>query len=68
MEEMSATVVPMGTLALIFALSSILIFVRKVSNARQAEKTIEKRTFSKRNEKTVSLEEQKKRLELLLKK
>ena len=68
MEEMSTTIVPLGSLALLFALISILLFLRKASIARQADESIKNRMEAKRNEKTESLEEQKKRLELLLKK
>ena len=68
MEEMSTTIVPLGSLALLFAVISILVFLRKASIARQADETIKNRMEAKRNEKTESLEEQKKRLELLLKK
>ena len=68
MEEMSTTIVPLGSLALIFAVISILVFLRKASIARQADESIKNRMEAKRNEKTESLEEQKKRLELLLKK
>ena len=68
MEEMSTTIVPLGSLALLFAVISILVFLRKASIARQADESIKNRMEAKRNEKTESLEEQKKRLELLLKK
>ena len=68
MEEMSETIVPLGSLALIFAVISILVFLRKASIARQADESIKNRMEAKRNEKTESLEEQKKRLELLLRK
>jgi len=68
MEEMSATIVPLGSLAFLFAVISILVFLRKASIARQADESIKNRMEAKRNEKTESLEEQKKRLELLLKK
>ena len=68
MEEMSATIVPLGSLAFLFAVISVLVFLRKASIARQADESIKNRMESKRNEKTESLEEQKKRLELLLKK
>ena len=61
MEEMSATIVPLGSLALIFAVISILVFLRKASIARQADESIKNRMEAKRNEKTESLEEQKKR-------
>jgi len=68
MEEMSATIVQLGSLALLFAVISILVFLRKASIARQADESINNRMEAKRNEKTESLEEQKKRLELLLRK
>ena len=68
MEEMSSTIVPLGSLALIFAVISILVFLRKASIARQADKSIRNRMESKRKQKTESLEAQKKRLELLIKK
>ena len=68
MEEMSATIVPLSSLALLFAVISILVFLRKASIARQADESIKNRMEAKRNEKTESLEEQKKRLELLLRK
>ena len=68
MEEMSTTIVPLGSLALLFAVISILVFLRKASIARQADESIKNRMEAKRNEKIESLEEQKKRLELLLKK
>ena len=68
MEEMSTTIVPLGSLALIFAVISILVFLRKARIARQADESIKNRMEAKRNEKTESLEEQKKRLEILLRK
>ena len=68
MEEMSATIVPLGSLAFLFAVISVLVFLRKASIARQAEASIKNRIEARRNEKTESLEEQKQRLELLLKK
>ena len=68
MEEMSTTIVPIGSLALIFAVISIFVFLRKATIARQTEVSIKSRIEAKRNEKTESLEEQKKRLELLLRK
>ena len=68
MEETSATIVPLGSLALLFAVISILVFLRKASIARQADESIKNRMEAKRNEKIESLEEQKKRLELLLRK
>ena len=68
MEEMSATIVPLGSLAFLFAVISVLVFLRKASIARQADESIKNRMEAKRNEKTESLEDQKKRLELLLRK
>lgn len=68
MEEMSATIVPLGSLAFLFAVISVLVFLRKASIARQADASIKDTTEAKRNEKSETLEEQKKRLELLLKK
>tara|TARA_B100000579_G_scaffold209452_1_gene171060 strand:+ start:120 stop:326 length:207 start_codon:yes stop_codon:yes gene_type:complete len=68
MEEISETVVPLGSLALVFAVISFLVLLRKAAIARQAEESIKKRIEAKRNKKNVSLDEQKKRLELLLKK
>ncbi len=68
MEEVSTTIVPLGSLALIFGVISILVFLRKSSVARQADESIKNRIEAKRNEKTESLEEQKKRLEILLRK
>jgi len=65
---MSPTIVPLGSLALIFAVISILVFFRKARIARQSDESIKTRMVARRNEKTESLEEQKKRLELLLKK
>ena len=68
MKEMSETIVPLGSLALIFAVILILVFLKKASIARQANESIKNRMEAKRNEKTESLEEQKKRLEILLRK
>ncbi len=68
MEEMSTTIVPLGSLALVFAMISIIVFLRKATIARQSDESIKNRMEAKRNEKTESLEEQKKRLELLLRK
>ena len=68
MEEMSATIVPLGSLAIIFSVISILVFIRKASLARKADESIKNRMDAKRKEKHESLEEQRKRLELLLKK
>jgi len=51
MEEMSATIVPLGSLALVFAVITILFFLRKASIARQADEYIKNRMEAKRNEK-----------------
>ena len=48
MEEMSTTIVPLGSLALIFAVISILVFLRKVSIARQADESIKNRMEAKK--------------------
>ena len=68
MEEMSTTIVPLGSLALVFGVISILFFLRKASISRKTDESIKNRMKAKRNEKAESLEEQKKRLELLLRK
>jgi len=68
MEEMSETIVPLGSLALLFGVISILVFFRKASIAREADQSIKNRMEAKRNERSESLEEQRKRLELLLRK
>ena len=58
----------MGSLAFVFAVISIIVFLRKANIAKQADESIKKRMDAIRNEKTESLEEQKKRLEHLLRK
>ena len=68
MEGINATVVPLGSLAFVFAVISILIFLRKANMLRQADVTIKNRIDAITNEKGESLEEQKKRLEHLLRK
>ena len=68
MEGIHATVVPLGSLAFIFAVISIFVFLSKANMARQADESVENRMDAIRNEKAESLEEQKKRLEHLLKK
>ena len=68
MEEMSATIVPLGSLAIVFAVISILFFLMKTRIAKQTDDSIKNRMEAKRNKKNEYLEEQKKRLELLLKK
>ena len=68
MEGMNETIVPLGSLAFAFAVISILIFLRKSNMARQSDESIKNRMDTLKNEKTETLEEQKKRLEHLLKK
>ena len=68
MEDMSETIVPLGSLALLFGVMSILVFLRKAINAREADESIKNKMEAKRNERTESLEEQKKRLELMFRK
>ena len=68
MEEMSETIVPLGSLALLFGVIAILVFLRKARIAREADESIKNRMEAKRNERTESLEEQKKRLELMFRK
>ena len=68
MEGINATVVPVGSLAFVFGMISIIIFLRKANEVRQADESIKNRMDAIRNEKTESLEEQKKRLEHLLRK
>ena len=68
MEEISETVVPLGSLALVFAVISFLVLLRKAAIARQSDESIKNRIEAKRNEKNESLDEQKKRLEILLRK
>tara|TARA_Y100001968_G_C19172306_1_gene626258 strand:+ start:323 stop:520 length:198 start_codon:yes stop_codon:yes gene_type:complete len=65
---MSETIVPLGTLAVIFAMLSTIVFIRKANIDKQANQTIKNRMDAKRKEKIESIEEQKRRLELLLKK
>ena len=68
MESMSATIVPLGSLAIIFALITILAFIRKAKIARHADESVNKRMDAISKENSESLEEKKRRLELLLKK
>ena len=68
MEELNPTIVPLGSLAILFATFSILVLIRKTSLSREADKAIASRMSAKRKEKNESLSEQKKRLELLLRK
>ena len=68
MEGMSETIVPLGTLAFVFGVISILVFFKKANMAKQADKSIKNRMQAIRNEKNESLEEQKNRLEQLLRK
>ncbi len=68
MEEVTPTIVPLGSLAVLFAGVSIIVLIKKTSLRREADKAIANRMSAKRDEKNESLSEQKKRLELLLKK
>ena len=68
MEEFNPTIVPLGSLAVLFAGVSILVLIRKTILYRQTDTAIESRMSDKRKEKNESLSEQKKRLEILLKK
>tara|TARA_B100000965_G_C19600112_1_gene762105 strand:+ start:2978 stop:3184 length:207 start_codon:yes stop_codon:yes gene_type:complete len=68
MEEISSTIVPVGSLALIFAVISILVFIRKASISRQEDALITNRIDIEKKESPESLEDRKRRLELLLKK
>ena len=68
MEVISETIVPLGTLAFVFGLISILVFLRKANMVKNADMSIKNRMEAIRNEKNESLEEQKKRLEHLLRK
>ena len=68
MKEISATIVPLGSLAIIFGSLYIVLLLRKSIVARKADETIKIRMKSTRKEKNESLEEQKRRLELLIKK
>ena len=68
MEELSPKIVPLGSLAIVFAGVYILMFIRKTLLSREAEKSRGIRMSDKRNKKNESLSEQKRRLELLIKK
>ena len=68
MEELNPTIVPLGSLAIIFAGISILILIRKTTLSRETHKAISSRMSAKTKEKNESLSEKKERLELLLKK
>ena len=68
MESNTATIVPLGSLAIIFAVISILFFIRKARISRNTDELVNKRMEVKRKENSESLEEKKRRLELLLKK
>ncbi len=65
---MSTTIVPLGSLSIIFAVISVVVFIRKITLAKVADESIKKRIKANRIEKQESLSEQKKRLEILLKK
>ena len=68
MEELTETVVPLGSLAILFAGITILFFLKKAINAKTTNKAIKNRMAEKREQKTRTLIEQKKLLEELLKK
>ena len=68
MEELTPTIVPLGSLAVLFAGIFILVLIKKTSLYREVDKAIEIRMSAKRKEKNESLSDKKKRLELLLKK
>ena len=68
MEDFTPTIVPLGSLAVLFAGVSILVIIRKTNLYRESDKAVASRMSAKRKEKNESLSEQKKRLELLLKK
>tara|TARA_B100000700_G_scaffold166531_1_gene184071 strand:+ start:1047 stop:1187 length:141 start_codon:yes stop_codon:yes gene_type:complete len=42
MEGMNETIVPMGSLAFVFAVISITVFLRKANVAKQADESIKK--------------------------
>ena len=68
MEEMSTTTVPLGSLAILFAVISVLVLIRKTSLTRETDLAIKERIEAKKKLNNLSLSEQKKRLDLLLKK
>ena len=68
MEGINETIVPLGSLAFVFGVISILVFLRKANIAKQADKSKKHRMQAIKNEKNEFLEEQKKRLENLLRK
>ena len=68
MEDFTPTIVPLGSLAVLFAGVSILVIIRKTNLYREADKAVASRMSAKRKEKNESLSERKKRLEILLKK
>ena len=68
MDVLEPKIFPLGSLAVLFAMVSILIIIIKTSISREAQKRIASKMRTKRKEKNESLSEQKKRLELLLKK
>ena len=68
MEEMSSTVVPLGSLAILFAGIAFLVILKKAILAREADKVIKNRMTEKLALRNRPLVEQKQRLEELLKK
>ncbi len=67
METISETVVPLGSLALIFAVITVIVFTRKIVKARKLNLTMKTKMESKRKKNIETLDDQKKRLESLLK-
>ncbi len=65
---MSTTIVPLGSLALLFAGVSLIVLLMKTIIAKETDKAIQHRMAEKRAQKNRPLMEQKKRLEELLKK
>ena len=68
MENISSTSVPLGSLAVLFAATTILVLVSKTIKARAVDEAIKNNMTEKRLQKNRPLSEQKKRLEELLKK
>ena len=68
MEEMSTTTVPLGSLAILFAVISVLVLIRKTSLTRETDLAIKERIEAKKKLNNLSLSEVKKRLDLLLEK
>ena len=65
---MSTTIVPLGSLAILFAVITLLVITKKTIKARKDDEAIQILMTEKREQKNRSLNEQKKQLEELLKK